>query len=213
MDMTIVQEAFFIPNDIKTGLATGLLRRIGGVVRYASGPKKGQIFKHLEPVNLKAAEQVQNVGVNRALKFVKQHKKGTLIALASAATIGTSIWVYHKIKNHEPKVVTDFRNSLRVYIEAIRKGQMDIEKINDLMESLGKLKEHRDYEKIGIQLTTGELEVLVGRIYEYTAKLARDNEVELTEDEFVDSDKKSTDIIVNLQTYLKAQKHIFEKAS
>ena len=41
--MAIVQDTFFIPDDIATGLATGLYRRFGGVIRYAAGPNKGQI--------------------------------------------------------------------------------------------------------------------------------------------------------------------------
>ena len=45
--MAIVQDAFYIPDDIATGLATGLYRRIGSIVRYAVGPNKGQIVKHL----------------------------------------------------------------------------------------------------------------------------------------------------------------------
>lgn len=48
--MAIAQDAFFIPDDIATGLATGLYRRIGSVVRYAVGPNKGQIVKHLQPL-------------------------------------------------------------------------------------------------------------------------------------------------------------------
>ena len=41
--MTVVQDAFYIPDDIATGLATGLYRRIGSVVRYAIGPNKGKL--------------------------------------------------------------------------------------------------------------------------------------------------------------------------
>lgn len=72
--MAIVQDSFFIPDDIATGLATGLYRKIGSVVRYAVGPNKGQIVKHLQPVNIKTAEQAQGVG-SIAFQFVKQHKK------------------------------------------------------------------------------------------------------------------------------------------
>lgn len=57
--MAIAQDAFYIPNDIATGLATGQYRRIGSVVRYAVGSNKGQIVKHLKPVDLKAVEQAQ----------------------------------------------------------------------------------------------------------------------------------------------------------
>jgi hypothetical protein len=204
--MAVVQDAFFIPDDIATGLATGLYRRIGSVVRYATGPNKGRIVKHLDPVNLKAVEQARGIGV-KTLQFVKQHKKGTIITVVSAAAIGTGLVIYNKIKNHEPKVLMKFRVALRAYIEAIRKGNMDIDKINDLMECLGALKEYKDYDKIRIQLTTEELEVLVGRIYDYTVKLAKDNDVELSDEDLLQ--KNNSDTIINLEMYLKAQKRIF----
>lgn len=210
--MAIAQDAFFIPDDIATGLATGLYRRIGSVVRYAIGPNKGQIVKHLQPIDLKAAEQAQGVGA-KALQFVKDHKKGTIIVAAGAAAIGGGIWIYNKVKNHEPKVVTEFRAALRVYIDAIREGNMDVDKINSLMVALEKLKDHKDYEKISIQLTAEDLEVLVGRIYKYTLKLAKDNEVELTDEELRMSKVKNTGTIINLQNCLKAQKRIFDAAA
>lgn len=210
--MAIVQDAFFIPDDIATGLATGLYRRIGSVIRYATGPNKGQIVKHLKSVDLKVAEKAQWGGV-KAFQFVKQHKKGTIIALVSVAVAGTSVWIYNKVKNHEPKVVTEFRTSLRVYIDAIRRGDMDVDKINNLMNNLEALKIHKDYVQISIQLTTEELEILVGRIYDYTIKLAKDNQVELTEDELHTSDQKNADTIINLQACLKAQQRIFKEVA
>lgn len=207
--MPVVQDAFYIPDDIATGLATGLYRRIGSVVRYAVGPNKGQIVKHLKPIDLKVAEEAQGIGV-KALQFVKKHKKGTIITVAAAAVVGTGAFVYSKVKNHEPKVVTEFRTALRVYIDAIREGNMDIDIINNTMDALEELKQHKNYEKISIQLATEDLEVLVGRIYEYTIKLAKDNDVELLEDELRTSHAKTVGTIINLQNYLKAQKKIFE---
>lgn len=207
--MPVVQDAFYIPDDIATGLATGLYRRIGSVVRYTVGPNKGHIVKHLKPIDLKVAEEAQGIGV-KALQFVKEHKKGTIITVAAAAIVGTGAFVYSKVKNHEPKVVTEFRTALRVYIDAIREGNMDIDIINNTMDALEELKQHKNYEKISIQLATKDLEVLVGRIYEYTIKLAKDNDVELPEDELRASHAKTVGTIINLQNYLKAQKRIFE---
>lgn len=125
----------------------------------------------------------------------------------------TSIWVYNKMKYHEPKAVTYFRAALCVYINAIREGSMDVDKIDKLMGTLEELKKHKDYEKISIQLTTEELEVLVGRIYEYTIKLAEDNNVELAVDALNTAEMKNSGTIINLQNYLKAQKRIFEAAA
>jgi hypothetical protein len=206
--MAIAQDAFYIPDDIATGLATGLYRRIGSVVRYAVGPNKGQIVKHLQPIDLKAAEQAQGLGA-KALQFVQHHKKEVGIAAIGAAVVGVGIWGYNKWKIHEPKVLTEFRAALKTYIDAIRNGNMDIDKINGLMEALEALKQHKDYDKISIQLSAEDLEVLVGRIYDYTIKLAADNAVDLSDDEL----NLNNGAIINLQSYLKAQKRIFEAAA
>lgn len=123
--------------------------------------------------------------------------------------VGVGIWGYNKWKNHEPKVLTEFRAALKTYIDAIRNGNMDIDKINGLMEALDALKQHKDYEKISIQLSAEDLEVLVGRIYDYTIKLAADNAVDLSDDEL----NLNNGAIINLQSYLKAQKRIFEAAA
>lgn len=207
--MAIVQDVFDIPDDIATGLATGLYRRIGSVVRYAVGSDKGQIVKHLKPVDIKATKKVMGIG-EKSLHFVKVHKKGTIITAAIATAVGTGAFVYNKMKNYEPKIVTEFREALRVYIDAIREGGMDIDKIDKLMGVLEKLKKHKDYEKISIQFTTEELQILVGRIYEYTIKLAQDNDIELAANELNAAEMKNPGTITNLRNYLKAQKKIFE---
>ena len=210
--MAIVQEAFDIPDDILTGLATGLYRRIGSVIRYASGPQKGQIVKPLKPVDIKTAEEAMSIG-EKALRFVKVHKKGALITIVATTTVSAGALIYNKVKNHEPKIVAEFREALRVYIDAVRDGNMDINKIDKLMAALDKLKSHKDYEKISIQLTTEELEVLVGRIYKYTIKLAQDNDVQLLSDELNTAEMKNSEAISSLRNYLKAQKRIFESVA
>ncbi len=99
--------------------------------------------------------------------------------------------------------------SMKSYIDAIRKGEMDIDKINNLMSSLEALKADKNYSKISIQLTSEELDVLVGRIYEYTMKLASDNEIEIAADDL----EEEKDVIKNLQSYLKVQRRIFAEAA
>jgi len=205
--MAIAQDAYFIPDDIATGLATGTYRRFGSVVRYATGPNKGRIVKHLKPIDINTAEQVQDAGT-KVLKVVHNHKKATGIVIVGTAIIGVGAWGYNKWKNHEPKVLTEFRLALKRYIDAIRQGNMDIEIIDNLMEALENLKVHKDYEKISIQLTAEELEVMVGRIYEYTIKLASDNSITIPEGEL----DLSNNAVINLQSYLNVQKRIFEVA-
>lgn len=53
----------------------------------------------------------------------------------------------------------------------------------------------------------------MGRIYDYTVKLAKDNDVELSDTDIGIIEKNSGSTISNLENYLNAQKHIFEKVA
>lgn len=206
--MAVVQEAFDIPNDIMTKLLTGEYRRIGGIVRYAVEPHKGQIVKHLKPVNLKAVEQAQGIGA-KALQFAKNNKKGIIIGGIIAGTTAAGGFIYYKVKIHESAVVTRFQTTLWAYIAEIRKENLELDVIDDLMTVLDELKTHKDYERFKIELYTEDLDVLVGRIYDYTIRLAENNNIELTEQEHCRTDNS----ILNLQNYLRIQKRIFEAAA
>ena len=206
--MTVVTEAFDIPMDIMTKLATGEYRRLGGVVRVAIGPNKGQIVKHLDPIKIEQVAQNKNV-VTKVIEFSKKNRKVIIIGTAVAGTMVAGNFVHQKIKNREPKVMKRYHAALRSYIEDIRNGELSMKSINRLMDALEELKQDKRYEMLKIELTTEELDVLVNRIYEYTVKLASDNAVELTDDE-----KKSSDnSILNLQRYLKTQKRIFKSVA
>lgn len=202
--MAIAQDAFFIPDNIATGLATGLYRRVGSVVRYATGPNRGQIVKHLKPIELKTADQ-QSLGA-KALQFVSNHKVGVGIASVGMVAISLGFLSYSLWKNHEPKVLTEYRVKLKIYIDAIRNGNMNIEIINDLINASEALKKSKNYNKICIQLTAEEMEVLIGYIHDYTIQLASDNDVNILDKKF---DPNNT-VVVNLEYYLNAQKKIFE---
>lgn len=178
---------------------------------YAVGPNSGQIFKHLKPIDLNAVEEGQGVG-EKAVRFVEEHIAVSIVMVTGLAAVGTLACTFNKIINLEPKVVTEFRSALIVYIEAIRQGNMDINKINNMMAALEQLKNHKDYEKISVHLSAEKLEILAGHIHEYTIKLARDNYVELTEQELSAGKTKSTGTIINLENNLRAQKKIFETA-
>lgn len=208
--MAIVQDAYNLTDDILTKILTGEYRRIGSVIRYVTGPNKGQIVKHLKPVHIEVAQQAQGLGA-KAIQFAKNNKKALIIVGISTGIAAVGVSIYYKIKNHDPEVVTKFRTSLKNYINGIRKGNLSVDSINDLMNCLENLKKHKDCEKISIQLSTEELDVLVNRIFEYTEKLAKDNSIELTEDEI--NTHISDGTILNLQRYLKAQKRIFETAA
>jgi len=208
--MAIVQDCYDLTDDILTKILTGEYRRIGSVVRYATGPNKGQIVKHLKPIKLEKTEEAVNVGA-KVLKFVKDNKEfvivGGVVTVITAAGVVT-----YKLMTREPKVVKEFRMALKKYVDSIRKGSLNLVTIEELLARLDELKKHKDYEKISVKLTTEELDVLVNRIYEYTVKLAKDNEFELTgKNNIFESNKGAS--IVDLRKYLTVQKNIFSSAA
>lgn len=206
--MAVVQEAFDIPADIMTGLLTGEYRRLGGIVRYAVGPKKGQIVKHLKPVDVKEAEAAKGV-LAKGLEIVKANPKAAIaVGVGAALAVGGAI-VYKKMKNREPAVLKELRLALKKYLNAIRAGKLDLEVIDDMAMALVNLKEHKDYKKFSVQLTAEDIEILVNKIQDYTIKLAKDNNIDIEDAEKDSSD----DAIINLERYLKVQKRVFEEAA
>ena len=98
---------------------------------------------------------------------------------------------------------------MKIYLDAIRTGSLDVDVIDNMAEALYALKQHKNYEKFSIQLTAEDIETLVNKIQDYTVKLAADNDIVLEDIEA----EKSDDAIINLETYLNVQKRVFEEAA
>jgi len=126
--MAVVTESFDIPMDIMTKLATG--------------PNKGQIVKHLEPVKTEQADQIQKVG-SKIMQVAKNRKKELIIGALVTGTITVGGVVYHKIKSRQPEVVQNYHAALRDYIDDVRSGKLSMESINCLMDSLEKFKQNK----------------------------------------------------------------------
>lgn len=205
--MPVVQEAFDIPIDIAEKILTGEYRRIGGVVRHAIGPNKGQIVKHLDSVELKVTQDAQSVSA-KALQFARNNKKVLIVVGVGAGIAVAGAGVYYKIKNTEPAVFKEFKVAFREYLNAIRVGKLSEEIIDAMVLSLENLKSHKDYEKLQIQLSAEDLNTIVCKVYEYTKKLAEDNDIELDSNNQFE-DKTNTDTMISLEHYLFLQKNIF----
>ena len=206
--MAVVQKAYYIPDDLYTGVLTGIYKITDGVIRYAVGPNKGQIVKHLKEVSIPSPQESKNI-LQAGYEIVRKNKKAAIVtgAIIGVGTVGKI--AYNKLKNREPKVLKDFRVALREYVEAIRKGTMNIEIIDSMTVALHSLRADKNYENFNIQLSAEEIGVLVGMIQEYTMELARDNNYEVEKEGNTTSD----DAIISLERYLELQKSIFEKAS
>ncbi len=205
----IVQDAYDISEDIALKLLVGEYRRIGSVVRYATGPHKGEIVKHLDPIELPEDTQaVQSAGA-KVLQFVKDNKTSLLIVGVGIAVVGTATGIYYAMKKaREPKVLSDFRIKLKAYINKVRKGNLDEKTIKELIDCIEELKKHKDYDKIQVQLSLDDIDVLVNQIWDYTIKLAEKNSFSL-EKKVV----RNGDGIKNLQRCLYIQRDIFAQAA
>lgn len=192
--MAIVQEFFNIPDEIMSKISTGDNKIFGGEVRN----NKGQIVKLLRPASKLEA----------TLYYGWKYRK-PLFMVGKLGIAGVKGYIKSK-KKQEP--VVKFREALKIYLNAVRTGAITMGIISDVMERLSELKKmHPNFEKINIVLSMEELDVLLNRMFEYTKKLAADNEIELTslEKETLQSENP----IINLQRCLETQKRIFELAS
>lgn len=194
--MAIVHEFFNIPDEIMAKISTGENKIFGGEVRN----NKGQIVKLLRPVSKL-----------EATFYYGWKYRDTLFTVGKLGMAGVKSNIKSK-KKQEPDVVVKFREALKVYLNAVRKGVLTMEIISDVMEHLGELKMQPNFEKINIVLSMEELDVLLNRMFEYTKKLAADNAIELTSLE-KETPSQSMNPIINLQRCLETQKHIFELAS
>lgn len=194
--MAIVQEFFNIPDEIMTKVSTGENKIFGGEVRN----NKGHIVKLLRPVSKL-----------EATLYYGWKYRDTLLVVGKLGIAGVKSYVKSK-KERENDIVVKFNEALKVYLNAVRMGALTTEIISDVMEHLNKLKEQSNFEKINIALSIEELDLLMNRMFEYTIKLATDNAIVLTSLE-KETFSQSVNPIINLQSYLEAQKRIFELAS
>lgn len=208
--MAIVQDAYDIPDEILQGILKGIYKRFGSVVRYNVGPKRGQIVKHLDPIDLPAADSKGMLA--KMATYATKHPKTVIgVGVGAAAAVGLGIYFVIRSKK-EPVEIVRYRDSLKAYIHAIRKGKLTLEIIEEMISAMDALKTRPDYEEISIALSSEELDILVSRLCEYTRKLAMDNQVDLSpaEEEAPQLDKHS---IIDFRRYLEAQKRIFHSAA
>ena len=205
--MPIQQIAYDIPNDITIGIMKGMYKRFGGVVRDA---KTGAIIKHLKEVEV----PVEKKAGNTFIQAVKQHPVAAIGIGIGATAVGalTAYTVKRKkekeYKKNSPECVIKFEKSLKAYLKAVRKGNLDGKTIDRLMTDLEAIKEVDAEEQISLELSTAELKQLVNMIYDYTRKLAKINDVKL--ERFKQHSPNSID---NLHAYLEVQKLIFQEVA
>ncbi|WP_349948424.1 hypothetical protein ABFV83_08315 [Lacrimispora sp. BS-2] len=204
--MAVEQITFEIPPVIQQGIDNGTLIRFGGVVRN----KAGHIVKHLKETSVFKADN--NASKNQIMEFAKKNKYfliGTVIVTAVAA--GVTYVVIRNKKNEDvkiPKCVVDFNESFLEYVESIRNGAVNEEKIDRVLIALEEIKKNHENGNINITFSIENVSLLLVMVRKYTIKFAEANAFEMVEDDY---DKENE--ISSLQHYLKIQKEVFERCS
>lgn len=206
----IYQQSSLLSDEIQQGVLTDAYKITGGVVRYAAGSHRGQIVEHLKPVDIVEAEEAKGLA-KAALDLVKSNKTAAIIGVAVAGVAAVDGGVYYLISTREPSEVKEFRAALEEYIEAVKAGALTLESIDRLSKATERVKERKDFEKVGVKLSAQDIEIFVSRVSEYTKQLAHDNSIKLDDVLAIDGDKRGP--IIDLSAYLEAQRRIFQHAA
>lgn len=209
----IVQDTYDIPADITEKIFGGQLQRIGGVIRVADGDGKGQIYKMLDPIDTQY-NLPDNASSNRNIvsqSDSNDSRNGIIIAsivtAAIAMIIGGIVYYKHKKAKELEKKTYHLKSALAEYFVSLSEGDLSSNTIDELMNIINNI-DDKDYSKMNICLSTDDVKNLVFSIHDYTEKLAKDNDITLTDDEKCITNNS----IINLQSYLNAQKRILESA-
>lgn len=205
--MAQFQAIFEIKDSTYLMIQEGTLRYSGGVIRWADGPHKGEIFEHVQFTDMKrakeAVDEVAKEGIaGKVIEFAEENKKVLIVVAISTFMAAIGAGIYKWYRNRYVKV---FNKALKQYVNAINDGVMDEYIIDGLVAAIDNLKAQKNYEKIKISMSVFEIEALILDIRKYTLALAEANNKDINEDiSFISNDDK----IIDLQEYLLIQKNV-----
>lgn len=181
----VVQPRLDVPPEILEGLASGVYKRFGGIVRHAT---QGYIVKHLAEAPNEAIEQAAGATRSVVVRIPPALKNpwvigGTLLGTA-VATIATVAIVRSKKKRaaEEQELIemqgdlTRYSVALRQYLEAARSGSLSELVIAHLIDALDEAASGGS-----IDFENEESGQLVSLLVGYTRILAEANSIRLEE--------------------------------
>lgn len=192
-----------IPENIQSGILSGIYKRNSSVVRNQSGV----IVKHLNETQL--AKETKSSILSDSFK---QNKKTIILGITTIVAAGGLYLKYNNNKKNRKmdaqKCVTDFKKSFCLYLNAASNGTLDTDTIDNLINSLKEInKINNTNEDIILDFTSKEFEELTNRIIDYTKQLADYKKYKLKNIEI------SNNNIINLSKYLEVQKELLKSIS
>lgn len=201
--MPVVPIYLNIDEKTYAGVKAGTLELCG----MAKNIDNKRVAKHIPAVADAAKE-----GASKAIDFVREHKKGSLliggILVVGGATMGAVSYVSHR---KQRQLNEQFGKALQAYLDAARDGVLTLEILNSLIASIEANEENSPDKSINLNVSASQFSDLIHCIFDYTLRLADANNFNSKSINRPKYFKKKTSD--DLKYYLNMQKQIFEQAA
>lgn len=201
--MPVVNVNLLVDDKVYAGVQTGVLE-LCGMVKNVDNKR---VVKHLPTVADAAKE-----GAVKAIDFVREHKKETLIVsgvlIAGGAVVGTVGYFTSRDKRKREK---EFAKNLQIYLDAAKEGKLTLAILDALINSLEAIEQGKSSKSVDLKISASQFSELIYSLFDYTKRLAEANNISTT---FISKPKllKKKDFS-DLQYYLNLQKCIFEQVA
>lgn len=200
------QPTLEVPAKIAAGIAAGIFRRDGGVIRWTDSGRIYTFLKEAAP-STKVSEQA----TTRAVSVLRS--RGTLVAGAVVGTVaaGAAAYAYLQRRTADadaPETVVNLNTSLRAYMDAARNGSLDAALIGKLISDLDAITDQQDTDGLPLDFSSKLWESLVALIIDHTQKLAEAFGVDRSELD-QDAPAESNATVIELRRHLVAQQRMF----
>lgn len=211
--MVVVQVGLELPDDIQEGIAKGILRMSGSVVRKVDS---GAIVRHLKEVNIHKGKDSHIFSLKKVSEIISNVSPKTKLIVGSSIILGVATTgAYYTVKKIKKKkrtdhnVINQFNHSLLQYIVAAKNKRLTPNIIKALEDSMNIIMDINSDIDFNVVIDSQKIKDFVDLIYHYTRDLAEINLEEIQEIKRTNQDGTKSNI-VDLQKYLQVQKKIFE---
>lgn len=201
--MPVVNVNLLVDEKTYAGVKAGVLELCG----MAKNVDNKRVAKHIPAVADAAKE-----GAVKAIDFIREHKKGAIVIggvlIVGGAITGTVGYIATRDQRKREK---QFAKNLQIYLDAAQEGNLTIEILNALIDSLNALSKDNPSKTVDLKITASQFSDLVRSIFDYTIRLAEANNIDPALISKPKMLKKKT--YLDLQYYLDMQKSIFEQVA
>lgn len=201
--MPVINVKLLVDDKTYAGIQTGVVELCG----MAKNVGNKRVVKHIPAVADAAKE-----GAAKAIDFIREHKKGTLVIggvlIVGGAVAGTVGYISTRDKRKREK---EFAKNLQTYLDAAKEGELTIEILDSLINSLEALSNDDPSKAVNLKIAASQFSDLIHCIFDFTIRLAETNNINPA---FVRKPKiwkKKT--YADLHYYLDMQKTIFEQVA